>query len=112
MTRRREDLSGTRVEAQSRSVLDVSVAGAPAGGPGSRWPTCSATPRPVASSRKPPPTEVGHVTELVTRTALAWPQVGFVLRHGVRTLVELPAVAEHCGACATGVRGASERGRC
>ncbi len=41
---------------------------------------------------KAPATEVGHVSELVTRTALAWPQVGFTLRHGGRTLVELAAV--------------------
>ena len=43
---------------------------------------------------KAPATEVGHVTELVTRTALAWPQVAFVLRHGGRVLLELAAVED------------------
>src|SRR6185369_12833036 len=41
---------------------------------------------------KAPGTEVGHVTELVTRTALAWPAVGFVLHSGGRLLLELNAV--------------------
>jgi DNA mismatch repair protein MutL len=43
---------------------------------------------------KAPATEVGHVSELVTRTALAWPQVAFSLRHGGRVLVELAAVED------------------
>src|SRR5262249_35039022 len=43
---------------------------------------------------KAPPTEVGHISELMTRTALAWPAVGFVLRHGSRTLLEYPAVGD------------------
>ena len=36
-------------------------------------------------------TELGHVTEAITRLALAFPQVHFVLRHQERTVYDLPA---------------------
>lgn len=36
-------------------------------------------------------TEVGHCSEAVLRTALVHPHVTFTLRHGARTLVQLPA---------------------
>ena len=36
-------------------------------------------------------TEVGHCSEAVLRAALVDPQVTFVLRHGPRTLIQLPA---------------------
>ena len=38
-------------------------------------------------------TEMGHITEAFTRLGLAFPQVHFTLRHGQRTLYELPPVA-------------------
>jgi len=38
-----------------------------------------------------PQTEFGHVSEAVTRIALAWPSIRFRLVHGRRTIFELPA---------------------
>jgi DNA mismatch repair protein MutL len=35
-------------------------------------------------------TEAGHVADLLERLALAWPDVGFTLRHGERTLLDVP----------------------
>ena len=36
-------------------------------------------------------TEMGHVSEAVTRAALAFPQIHFTLRHNEKTIYELPA---------------------
>ena len=50
---------------------------------------------------KAEPTEAGHVTEAVLRLALAHPEVGFRLRQGGRTALELPAhksLADRVGA--------------
>jgi len=35
-------------------------------------------------------TEAGHVSDLLERLALAWPEVGFTLTHGERTLIDAP----------------------
>ncbi len=35
-------------------------------------------------------TEAGHVSDLIERLALAWPEVGFTLTHGERTLIDAP----------------------
>ncbi len=35
-------------------------------------------------------TEAGHVSDLMERLALAWPEVGFTLAHGERTLLDAP----------------------
>jgi DNA mismatch repair protein MutL len=40
---------------------------------------------------KTPQTELGHCQEYLTRIALAYPQIGFTLVHGNRTLLQLPA---------------------
>ncbi len=93
VTRRAADLAATQVVVQHGAIVDVRAAGAPAG---TRIEVAELFGNTPARRKflKSPATEVGHVNELVTRTALAWPQVAFVLRSAGRTLVELPAVAE------------------
>jgi DNA mismatch repair protein MutL len=88
------DLEGTCVELRHGTVVDVRAAGAP---PGTRVEVRELFGNTPARRKflKAPATEVGHVSELVTRTALAFPQVGFVLRHGGRTLIEFAGVEDH-----------------
>jgi DNA mismatch repair protein MutL len=91
VTRRRGDLGGTRVTVEHGRTLEVRESGAPVG---TRVEVADLFANTPARRKflKAPATEVGHVSELVTRTALAWPQVAFVLRHGGRVLLELAAV--------------------
>lgn len=94
VTRRPGDLGGTRVVVEHGQVIESRDVGAPVG---TRLEVAELFGNTPARRKflKAPATEVGHVSELVTRTALAWPQVAFVLRHGGRTLLELAAVEEH-----------------
>jgi DNA mismatch repair protein MutL len=92
-TRRAGDLSGTHVLVRAGKVDEVRAAGTPAGTRVEVVDLFANTPA-RRKFLKAPATEVGHVSELVTRTALAWPRVGFVLRHGSRTLLDYPAVAD------------------
>jgi DNA mismatch repair protein MutL len=93
ITRRSGDLSGTQVLVRGSIVEDVRSVGTAAG---TRIEVVDLFGNTPARRKflKAPATEVGHVTELVTRTALAWPQVGFSLKHGTRTLAEYPAVSD------------------
>jgi DNA mismatch repair protein MutL len=93
VTRRAQDLAATCVLVQHGNVADVRETGAPAG---TRIEVADLFGNTPARRKflKTPATEVGHVTELVTRTALAWPQVGFTLLHGGRRLLELASVRE------------------
>jgi DNA mismatch repair protein MutL len=92
-TRRPGDLGGTQVLVRGGTVIDVRAAGAPAG---TRIEVVDLFGNTPARRKflKAPATEVGHASELVTRTALAFPRVGFQLRHGSRTLLDYPAVCE------------------
>lgn len=38
--------------------------------------------------------EMGHISEAVTRIALAWPQIHFTLKHNERSVMDLPPVAQ------------------
>jgi DNA mismatch repair protein MutL len=91
VTRRRGVLGGTRVVVEHGRVVEVVDSGAPVG---TRVEVAELFGNTPARRKflKAPATEVGHVSELVTRTALAWPRVAFVLRHGGRVLLELAAV--------------------
>ena len=93
VTRRSGDLGGTRVVVEHGRVAEVRESGAPVG---TRVEVAELFGNTPARRKflKAPATEVGHVTELMTRTALAWPQVAFVLRHGGRVLLELAAVED------------------
>lgn len=93
ITRRSGDLSGTQVLVRGSIVEDVRSVGT---APGTRIEVVDLFGNTPARRKflKAPATEVGHVTELVTRTALAWPHVGFTVKHGTRTLAEYPAVSD------------------
>ena len=93
VTRRAGDLSGTQVLIRGGTAIEAHTVGAPAGTRVEVVDLFGNTPA-RRKFLKAPATEVGHVSELVTRTALAWPHVGFVLRHGQRTLVAYPPVRD------------------
>jgi DNA mismatch repair protein MutL len=92
-TRRPGDLSGAQVLVRGGTIEDVRAAGTAAGTRVEVVDLLGNTPA-RRKFLKAPATEVGHVSELVTRTALAWPQIGFVLKHGPRTLLDYPAVRD------------------
>jgi DNA mismatch repair protein MutL len=91
ITRRPGDLSGTRVLIRAGKIDEVQEIGAP---PGTRIEIVDLLGNTPARRKflKSPATEVGHVSELMTRTALAFPKVGFSLRHGQRKLIDYAAV--------------------
>jgi DNA mismatch repair protein MutL len=93
ITRRGGDLSGTRVLVRAGRIAEAGEVGAP---PGTRIEVVDLLGNTPARRKflKTPATEVGHVSELVTRTALAFPQVAFSLRHGTRKLLDYPAVTD------------------
>jgi DNA mismatch repair protein MutL len=93
VTRRAADLAATRVNVVWGTITDVREEGAPAGTRVEVVDLFGNTPA-RRKFLKAPATEVAHVSELVTRTALAWPRVGFVLRHAGRTLADLPPVED------------------
>jgi DNA mismatch repair protein MutL len=92
-TRRPGDLGGTQVLVRGGTIVEVRAAGAPAGTRVEVVDLFGNTPA-RRKFLKAPATEVGHVSELVTRTALAFPHVAFLLRHGSRTLLDYAAVAD------------------
>src|SRR5512139_1583807 len=91
ITRRAGDLSGTQVLVRGGKINEARATGT---APGTRIEVVDLFANTPARRKflKAPATEVGHVSELVTRTALAWPGVGFLLRHGQRTLIEYAPV--------------------
>jgi DNA mismatch repair protein MutL len=92
-TRRAADLAGARVVIRAGSILEMREAGTP---PGTRVDVTDLFGNTPARRKflKAPATEVGHVTELVTRIALAFHTIGFSVRHGTRRLLEFPATGE------------------
>jgi len=92
-TRRSRDLAGTRVLVRAGAIAEVREAGTP---PGTRVEVADLFGNTPARRKflKAPATEVGHVTELVTRIALAFPEIGFSVRHGARRLLELAPAGE------------------
>lgn len=92
-TRRAGDLGGTQVLVRGGTVVEVRAVGAPAGTRVEVVDLFGNTPA-RRKFLKAPATEVGHASELVTRTAVAFPHVGFLLRHGPRTLLDYPAVVD------------------
>jgi DNA mismatch repair protein MutL len=93
ITRRGADLGGTRVLLRAGKIVEVGEVGTPAG---TRIEVVDLLGNTPARRKflKTPATEVGHVSELLTRTALAFPDVGFSLRHGPRKLIDYPAVSD------------------
>jgi DNA mismatch repair protein MutL len=93
ITRPPDAASGTRVLVRAGRIAEVQEVGAP---PGTRIEIVDLLGNTPARRKflKSPATEVGHVSELVTRTALAFPQVAFSLRHGQRKLIDYAAVVD------------------
>jgi len=91
ITRPAGALSGTRVLVRAGRIAEVQEIGAP---PGTRIEIVDLLGNTPARRKflKSPATEVGHVSELVTRTALAFPKVAFSLRHGQRKLIDYAGV--------------------
>jgi len=89
ITRPRAVEVGTRVLVQGGVVRDVREIGA---APGTRVEVRDLFFNTPARRKflRGAGTEVGHITELVVRFALAYPQVGFALRHGNRVLLDFP----------------------
>ena len=94
VTRRRQDLAGTRVVVRDSEITEVVETGAAVG---TRVEVAHLFGNTPARRKflKAPSTEVGHVSELLTRLALAWPMVGFRLTHNGRSLLDHSAVEEH-----------------
>ncbi len=94
VTRRRDDLAATRVLVRESEIVEVGETGAPIG---TRIEVADLFGNTPARRKflKAPSTEVGHVSELLTRLALAWPQVGFRLTHNGRTILDHSAVDDH-----------------
>lgn len=90
VSRRREDLSGTRVTVRAGRIVGHGETGAP---PGTRVEVTDLFAQVPARRKflKAPATELGHVSEAVTRFALAFPRVSFLLKHGMRTLLDYPS---------------------
>ena len=93
VTRRGDDLSGTQISVRGSHLEDVRSVGTAAGTRVEVVDLFGNTPA-RRKFLKAPATEVGHVSELITRTALAWPQVSFSLKHGTRKLAEYAAVSD------------------
>jgi DNA mismatch repair protein MutL len=93
VTRRPADLAATKIVVLGGKLVETGETGAPAG---TRVEVADLFANVPARRKflKAPATEVAHVTELVTRTALAWPEISFVLRHGGRTLLEVGGVED------------------
>ncbi|HWU90949.1 MAG TPA: DNA mismatch repair endonuclease MutL, partial [Kofleriaceae bacterium] len=88
-TRRQGDLGATRVAFEAGRLLSVSEVGAPAGTTVEVGDLLFNLPARL-KFLKGEATEASHVTELVGRLAMAYPQVHFRLRHNGRTALELP----------------------
>lgn len=92
-TRRAADLGATRLVIRAGKIVERTQTGAPVG---TRIEVVDLLGNTPARRKflKSPATEVGHVSELITRTSLAFPHVGFSLRHGPRTLLDYAAVVD------------------
>lgn len=88
-TRRQGDLGATRVAFEAGKLLGVSEIGAPVGTTVEVSDLLFNLPARL-KFLKGEGTEASHVTELVGKLAMAYPQVHFRLRHNGRTALELP----------------------
>ena len=91
-TRRKEDEDGTRIRVQGGKLTDVRPAASPAGTQVRVRSLFNNVPARKAFMRASS-TELGHVTQVVVRCALARPSVGFTLSQGGRMIVEAERAA-------------------
>jgi len=89
-TRRAEDEEGTQIQVEGGTVRAPARVGAP---PGTQVEVASLFYNVPARLKfmKRPGTEMGHVSEAVTRLALACPRVSFRLESGDRVVLDAPA---------------------
>jgi len=92
-TRRTEDASASVVEACGELVQAQAPAGAAAGTTVEVSDLFATTPARRKFLRRPA-TELGHVSEVVVRAAVASPTIGFRLRHERREVLSAPPVTE------------------
>ncbi len=88
-TRRAEDLAATRIAFEAGRRTSVTEVGAPAGTTVEVTDLLFNVPARL-KFLKGESTEASHITELVARLAMAYPQVHFRLRHNGRTTLEVP----------------------
>ena len=88
-TRRSEDLAATRIVFEGGQKVSVSEIGGPAGTTVEVTDLLFNMPARL-KFLKGESTEASHITELVARLAMAYPQVHFRLRHNGRTVLEVP----------------------
>ena len=92
LTRRRDEPVGTRVRTRGGEVLEAADAGCAPGTQVAVQQLFAALPA-RQKFLKRAATELAHVTEIVSRLALAVPGVGFVLEHDGREILAMPPVA-------------------
>ncbi|MFW6457308.1 MAG: DNA mismatch repair endonuclease MutL [Planctomycetota bacterium] len=93
VSRRHDSDVGHEIQAEGGEIGDVKVCGAP---PGTQVEVRNLFFNVPVRRKflKTPATEMAHVTEAVTRLALAHPDVGFVLRHNEREVFNLPSAED------------------
>nr|HID59602.1 DNA mismatch repair endonuclease MutL [Desulfobacterales bacterium] len=93
ITKTKNSLSGTRIVVQGGNIKQVSETGAPEGTMVEVSHLFSNTParRKFLKTLK---TELGHITDCVTKIALAYPQIHFRIIHNSRVIGNWPAVGE------------------
>ena len=89
-TRRAEDEEGVRIEVEGGAVRAPQQVGAPAGTQVDVEALFYNVPARLKFMKRAG-TEMGHVSEALTRLALAWPRVAFRLESGDRVVLDAPA---------------------
>jgi len=93
VTRRAADAAAIAVEADATGARDAGPAAAPPGTLVEVRDLFATTPARRKFLRTTP-TEVGHVVDLLTRLAVAWPETGFRLEHDGREVIAYPPVRD------------------
>jgi len=88
-TRREEDLAGTRVVFEGGALVAVTEVGAPVGTTVEVSDLLYNTPARLKFLRGEA-TEASHITDLIAKVALAYPELHLRLKHNGRTALELP----------------------
>jgi len=93
VTRRAADTAAVAVEADASGAREAGPAAAPPGTLVEVSDLFAMTPARRKFLRTTP-TEVGHVVDLLTRLAVAWPETGFRLEHDGREVIAYPPVRD------------------